>query len=161
MSVPHIRAFGEAIRDNEEQRAKSGYINLFRQAGTAETALSQNDFAALRGLYKDTHSPEEIEEYIALFSEEGALTGALNWYRGSEGIRPDRDDGGEWGPVATPTLHIWGNQDMAIGRDATVATRDYMTGPYQLLELDCGHWIVQEALDQVVEPIISHLKAHS
>ena len=161
MSIPHIRAFGEAIRDNEEQREKSGYINLFRQAGTAETALSQNDFAALRGLYKDTHSQEEIEEYIALFSEEGALTAALNWYRGSEGIRPDRDDGGEWGSVATPTLHIWGNQDMALGREATVATRGYMTGPYDLLELDCGHWIVQEAFDQVVEPIISHLKAHS
>ena len=50
---------------------------------------------------------------------------------------------------------------MAIGRDATLATKDYMTGPYELLELDCGHWIVQEAFDDVVAPIVALLKQHS
>ena len=161
MAVPHIRAFGTAIRESEEQRQKSGYIQLFRQVGTAEAALSANDYQALRNLYKDTHSPEEVEEYVSVLSEEGALTGALNWYRGTGGIRPDRAEGRDFGPVATPTLHFWGNADMAIGRQATLACRDYMTGPYELIELDCGHWIVQEAFDRIVGPIVAHLKQHS
>jgi pimeloyl-ACP methyl ester carboxylesterase len=160
MAVPHIKAFGTAIRENEDQRQKSGYIQFFQQVGTAEAALSANDFQALRDLYKDTHSPEEIEEYISVLSEEGALTAALNWYRGTLGIQPERGEGREWGSVATPTLHIWGKRDVAIGRDATLACRQHMTGPYELLELDCGHWIVQEALDQIAGPIVAHLKKY-
>ena len=160
MAVPHIKAFGTAIRENEEQRQKSGYIDLFRQAGTAEAALSANDFQALRNIYKDTHPADEIEEYIDVLSQPGALTGALNWYRGTSGIHPDRDDGGDWGPVATPTLHFWGNQDMAVGRAATLACREYMTGPYELIELNCGHWIVQEAFEEIVGPIVAHLKQY-
>ncbi len=161
MSVPHIRAFGTAIRENEEQRQKSQYVQFFQQAGTAEAALSANACAALRALYQGTHSQAEVGEYIRVLSEDGALTAALNWYRGTEGIRPDRGNGGQWGPVSTPTLLFWGKNDMAIGRAAVEAGREYMAGPYELVELDCGHWIVQEAFDQVVGPLLAHLRKHS
>lgn len=160
LSVPHIRSFGTAIRENEEQTQKSGYINLFRQEGTAEEALSANDYAALRGLFAATHAQDEIDEYIEVLSGDGALTAALSYYRGSEGIRPDRDDGSVWGPVATPTLFIWGNQDMAIGRVAAAGTAQHMTGPYEFVELDAGHWLVQEAFDEVAAAITKHLKQH-
>ena len=36
-----------------------------------------------------------------------------------------------------------------------------MTGPYEVIELDCSHWIVQEALDQVAGPIAAHFKKYS
>ena len=161
LSIPHVRPFGEAIRENEEQMAKSGYIGFFRQTGTAEDAFSANGYQALRNICQATHSQDEVDEYIDVLSQDGALTAALNWYRGSEGIRPTQAGGSQFGPVSTPTLHVWGNDDMAIGRAATEATRGYVTGPYQLLELDCGHWIVQEAFDRIVEPIVAHLKQHS
>jgi pimeloyl-ACP methyl ester carboxylesterase len=161
MAVPHIQAFGSAIRENTDQQERSRYILFFQQVGTAEDALSANDYQALRDLYKDTHPPEEIEEYIAVLSEEGALTAALNWYRGTLGIQPERGLNRDWKTVATPTLHIWGRNDMAIGRDATMACRQYMTGPYGLLELDCGHWIVQEAFEEIAGPIVTHLKEYS
>ncbi len=93
-----------------------------------------------------------------MLSQEGALTAALNYYRGSDGIRPDQDDGSAWGPVATPALFIWGNQDMAIGRVAAEGTAQYMTGPYEFIDLDAGHWIIQEAFDKVIGPITKHLK---
>ena len=160
LSIPHIRSFGTAIRENDEQKEKSGYVNFFRQEGTAETALSANDYAGIRGLSAETHTQDEIDEYIGVRSQEGALTGALNWYRGSEGIRPDQDDGSDWGPVATPTLFIWGNQDMAIGRVAAEGTKQYMTGPYKFIDLDAGHWIIQEAFDKVIGPITAHLKTN-
>jgi hypothetical protein len=63
--------------------------------------------------------------------------------------------------VATPTLLIWGKNDLYIGRDAIMAGKAYMTGPYELLELDCSHWIVQDALDQFAGPIVAHLKQYS
>ena len=49
---------------------------------------------------------------------------------------------------------------MAIGREATLACREYMAGPYELLELDCGHWIVQEALERIVGPIVAYLRQY-
>lgn len=157
MATPHLSGFGKTIRDNPDQQQKSGYMQFFRQpGGVAEAALSANDFRALRRLYKDTHRQDEVDEYISVFAQNGALTGALNWYRGVDLGEPL-----EFGPVATPTLHIWGKTDVAIGREATEATRQYMTGPYELLELDCGHWIVQEALDQIVGPIVAHLKRYN
>lgn len=161
MSVPHISAFGKALRENEEQRQRSGYIQFFRQVGTAEAAFGANDFQALRDLYRGTHSPEEIEDYVEVLSEEGALTGALNWYRGSGGIWPGWGEGRDWGPVTAPTLHFWGSADAYIGREVTMACRRYVTGPYELIEIDCGHWMIQEAFTQMVEPIVSHLKRYS
>ena len=57
LSIPHIKSFGTAIRENDEQTEKSGYVNLFRQEGTAETALSANDFdspgAGVPGVHPD------------------------------------------------------------------------------------------------------------
>ena len=47
---------------------------------------------------------------------------------------------------------------MAIGRVAAEGTKQYMTGPYEFIDLDAGHWIIQEAFDKVIGPITAHLK---
>jgi pimeloyl-ACP methyl ester carboxylesterase len=155
LSVPHPMAFRSIIEQSDDQRQKSGYIQLFQQAGVAENVLSANEYQPLRNLYA-THSREEAAEYIDVLSQDGALTGALNWYRTAMPQAGTR----EWRPVATPTLHVWGRDDMAVGREATEACRRFVTGPYQLIELACGHWIVQEALDEVTPPVVAHLKKH-
>lgn len=160
MSVPHGTAFGKAIRENETQKKMSEYINFFRRVGTAETVFAANDYAVLRGIYGDAHPAAEVDEYIRFFSQPGALTGGFNWYRATEGVRPTRN-GKEFARVSTPTVLVWGKNDVAIGRDAVEAGKAYMTGPYELLELDCSHWIVQEAFDQVAGPITAHLKKFS
>ena len=160
MSVPHGTAFGKAIRENETQKKMSEYINFFRRVGTAEEVFAANDYAVLRGIYGDAHPASEVDEYISFFSQPGALTGGFNWYRATEGVRPTRN-GTEFAPVSTPTLLVWGKNDVAIGRDAIMAGKECMTGPYELLELDCSHWIVQEAFDQVTGPITAHFKKYS
>ena len=45
-----------------------------------------------------------------------------------------------------------------VGRSAQLPS--FMTGPYELIELDCIHWIVQEAFDRIVGPIVAHLKQY-
>jgi hypothetical protein len=34
-----------------------------------------------------------------------------------------------------------------------------MTGPYQLLELEAGHWLMEEAAEAVVAPVLDHLQS--
>ena len=153
LSVPHIDAFGEAIANNPEQRERSGYMDFFRQVGTAEEALSANDFAALRNVWSESR-PEEVDEYLRVLRQPGALTGALNWYRG--GLTVDRQPIGR---ISVPTLLIWGNRDQAIGRPGVTATPPLMDGPYRLVELDAGHWLIQEAEAAVLRETLAHLEA--
>jgi pimeloyl-ACP methyl ester carboxylesterase len=62
--------------------------------------------------------------------------------------------------VSLPTLLIWGNQDQAIGRVGVEAGAKYMTGPYRFVELDAGHWLIQEAPERVTSEILAHLRAN-
>jgi pimeloyl-ACP methyl ester carboxylesterase len=156
LSVPHMAAFGKAIRENDEQRQKSGYVEFFQQPGAAEAALSANDFAALKGIWTAS-PPEEVAEYLQVFSQPGALEAALNWYRGSRGLDP-ADPDVEFAPVDVPTLFIWGNTDMAIGRVAVENAAAYMRGPYNFVELDAGHWLIQEQPQRVGDEILAHLR---
>lgn len=158
LSVPHIRAFGEAIRDDADQRQRSQYIGFFQTPGAAEAALSAEDFSALRGIWTES-SPAEVEEYLSVFRQPGALEAALNWYRGS--LRLEGEDAtSEIGPIATPTLMLWGNRDMAIGRSGVENAARYMTGPYRLEELDAGHWLIQEAPERIIAETLRHLRAN-
>jgi pimeloyl-ACP methyl ester carboxylesterase len=153
LSVPHIDAFGDAIANNAEQRERSQYMQFFRQVGVAEAAMSDNDFAALKNVW-NASPPEQVEEYMRVFRQPGALTGALNWYRGAL-----TDERQPIGKISVPTLMIWGNQDQAIGRPGVDATPPLMDGPYRLVELDAGHWLIQEAEADVLRETLAHLKA--
>ena len=59
--------------------------------------------------------------------------------------------------IETPTLMIWGKKDIAIGPVGVEGTRQYMKGPYDYVELDAGHWLMQEAFDDCYSSIKNHL----
>jgi len=151
LSIPHIAAFGAALADDPEQQERSSYMAFFWLPWLPEQTFAVNDFATLRGLYVD-HPAREQEEYLAVFSEPGAMTGALNWYRASA------DGGiGTMGNVTTPILFIWGNQDPAVGRAAVEGQAAYIDGPLQEIELDTGHWLMATAAADVVPAVMTHI----
>ncbi len=159
MSVPHMDAFRSALADDVDQQQRSQYIAFFRTPGQAEKTLTANDFELLRALWASIPS-DQVKEYITVFSQPGALTAALNWYRANSFDLEQGYQGALFGPVWHPTLLIWGNQDIAVGRTAVVRTEQYMKGPYRLVELNAGHWLIQEASDRVHREILSHLKSN-
>jgi pimeloyl-ACP methyl ester carboxylesterase len=158
LSVPHVGAFGRAIREDADQAKRSQYITFFQEPGVAEAALSANDFAGLKNVWSAS-SEDEKAEYLSVFKEPGALTGALNWYRGSRGIDPNSEVVA-FGDVKVPTLFVWGNKDQAIGRVGVEAGHKFMKGPYNFVELDAGHWLMQEAGERVTAEIVGHLAAN-
>ena len=81
------------------------------------------------------------------------------WYRGSRGVDPD-DPSVRFGDVITPTLLIWGNQDTAIGRAGVEAGHAFMKGPYTFVELDAGHWLIQESAQRVTAGVLDHIRAN-
>ena len=158
LSIPHPGSYGRAYAEDPDQQQRSQYITFFQQPGAAEEMLLANDAAALKAVW-DKSSPEEVEEYTSILTAPGALTSALNWYRANFGGGA-QDPAASQFEVTTPTLTIWGNQDQAVGRATTLTHNNFMKGPNKWLELDAGHWLVQEKLDTVSSEILAHLKAH-
>jgi pimeloyl-ACP methyl ester carboxylesterase len=66
-------------------------------------------------------------------AEPGAPSATLNWYGAV-----DDDLYVPAGEVRVPTLYIWGENDMALGEDAAMRTKDFVKAPYQFVRL-AGH----------------------
>lgn len=158
LSVPHIAGFADAIRNDPDQQERSQYIQFFQQPGAAEAQFSANDFEPLRGVWSASDA-REVDAYLEVLTQPGALTGALNWYRGS--LNLDQESAADRvRDVSTPTLLIWGNQDRAIGRTGVERSEQYMKGPYRFVELDAGHWLIQEETERVCGEIMDHLERY-
>ena len=60
-----------------------------------------------------------------------------------------------------PTLHVWSDGDVALGRTAALGTAEWVTGPYRFEVLEgISHWVPEEAPDRLGAMITEHLRAH-
>lgn len=155
LSTPHVDAFLEAAGSDVEQQEKSRYIQFFKMPdGIAESALLSDRARRLRGVYQGKLAEEQIESNVRRLSEPGALTAALNWYRAL-------DLETRIGNVAVPTLFLWGDQDLACGKQAAISTARYVSAPYRFeLLKGYSHWLLEEAPRQITESVLSHIEAH-
>lgn len=154
LSIAHPAAFTAALENDPDQKARSRYFILFITPWLPETLFSFNDFKLLQLLWQSMSEPQRTE-YLKVFSEPGALTAALNWYRAMTITPANAQPPPE--QVATPTLFIWGNKDGAVGRVAIDAQQHYMTGPYRKVELDAGHWLLTDQPREVSASVLQHL----
>jgi pimeloyl-ACP methyl ester carboxylesterase len=150
VSTPHGAAMRAAVREDPDQRRRSEYFALFRTPGKAERELLED--GGLRRVY-DGLSADRIEHYLERFSQPGALTAALNWYRA---MRPPP----QRGPVTTPTLYVWSTRDAFIGETAARSAELHVTGPYRFEVLDgVSHWISEETPERLSALLLDHLAA--
>lgn len=158
MSIPHYLGFARAVWEDPDEEMYRGFLEFFiAHDHTAETVLSADDFAGLRSAWT-AHEEAEVDAYLSVFREPGALTGALNWYRASDAHRCALKDGSfQFAKVETPTLLIWGRDDPYVRRMSVDRAAEYMTGPYRVIELDAGHWLVQEKFQAVTQAVFEHL----
>ena len=157
LSIAHSYAFGEAVRSDPDQRRRSRYFLLFRMPLLPELLLSFNRLQVFRRVMYRWMPAGHAREYMRVFSEPGALSAVLNWYRavGRGGT------GGLPAAVTTPFLFLWGNRDPAAGRRAVDLQEQYIRGPYEKIELDAGHWLLERRTGIVVDAILGHLKRNS
>ena len=159
LSVPHLKAFMNAYKTDEEQQKKSRYIGFFKLPFLPECYFTFNNHSKMKSLWHFS-SPEQVDVYLQAFSQKRVLKSALNWYRANLG-RTSSGSIKNIGEVHIPTLLIWGNRDSAIGRAGVEANAKYMKGPYTFIELDAGHWLIQESFQKVSEAIIDHINKYS
>lgn len=153
ISVPHIDAFGKAYREDTTQYEASAYIRFFQKQMLPEFMMAKSNYARLRSIWSQ-HDDIEIEHYISILSQGKALTSAINWYRANF---PVFTNGLDVGKVKVPVTFIWGNQDHALKRSGVDDTKNYVDGDYQFIEMDAGHWIIQEKYQELTGHLLDHL----
>jgi pimeloyl-ACP methyl ester carboxylesterase len=159
VSVPHPVAFREALLSDEDQRQRSQYMKLFRVEGKAEEVLLRRDpsgesDSGLRTFFGGEEATADVERYLTQMREPGRLTACLNWYRAAQ-----RSDVEGFPPVTVPTLYVWSDGDLALGRTAAEATGGHVQGPYRFVELQgVSHWVPEEAPEVLSQLLLEHLR---
>lgn len=156
LSTPHLDAFAHALTHDAEQMRKSLYMALFKAPGhVAEMTFLAFDAKVLRGVYQNKVPAEQVERNVERLREHGALTAALNWYRANTFA-------GGLGTIRVPTLYLWGDQDMALGETAALATAAHVEAPYRFARLaGASHWLLEEVPEQVRSLVTAHLQANA
>jgi pimeloyl-ACP methyl ester carboxylesterase len=162
LAVAHPVALIAASREDPDQQARSRYIDLFRQAGKAETVLAEDGYRRLRAIYRAGPAPEAVpvavvDCFVAQLGRPGRLTAALSYYRANLSGRAWAEFPPTPHPIRTPTLLVWGDQDPALGRTAVDATAAHVAGPYRLAVLEgAGHWLQFERPAEVSRLLLEH-----
>lgn len=153
VSVPHLRAYNDALRDDPEQREKGAYLQVFRQVGTAEDLLLADGARRLTAIYGEAVPTLLAIRYVAHLGEPGALTAALNWYRAMTAELASAPR------TIVPTTFVWGALDQAIGRVPAEACGDFVDADYRFVELaDIGHWVPEQAPDALADAVLERIR---
>lgn len=164
INSPHPAIFARELLNNPDQQAASQYMLLFRSA-KAEQVLSRNNYAGLLDMVTQFGSKWDMDDntrqkYIAAWSQPGALTGGLNYYRASplyppttpedeEKIKGILDLPREMLVVKVPTLVIWGEQDRALLAGNLDGLESYVENLIVHRIPDGSHWVSHEQPERV------------
>jgi len=164
VNAPHPTIFAKLLQQDAAQQKASGYMLMLR-GPQAEATLSADSYALLTslvlgdGLKAGTVTEADKAAYLEAWSQPGALTGGLNYYRAA-GVGPptaastESTETGSAPPAAppalpplvvrVPTLVIWGEKDTALltgnldGLDEVVTKLTIRRVP------EGTHWVVRE-----------------
>jgi pimeloyl-ACP methyl ester carboxylesterase len=155
LNSPHPYVFWRELCDNPAQQKASAYMNLFRDP-KAERVLTENGYARLLGWFADADEGWR-RSLLEAWSQPGALTGGLNYYRASMLYPPTPEDPGarklQWRPgdfmVRVPTLVLWGMRDFALLPGCLEGLDEVVPGVKIVRVPEASHWIARERSDLV------------
>lgn len=167
----HPIPFQRALAAGGPQAEASQYIEYLRSP-KAEARLSADNFGKLAALFAEgmdmswLHG-ERRERYIKAWSQPGALTGMLNWYRATpmQVAKPGQPIPADLVKaldpaklrVTPPHLLIWGKNDTALKMSAHEGLEDLCNDLTLRYFDDADHWIIHQQPDAVAAVIRDYL----
>jgi len=148
---PHPARLAELLATDKEQQAASSYMDLFR-GESAESILTPEFLATW---FTDVLSEEDLALYVEAWSQPGAITGGLNWYRANDlepasvdAVMADLSE-----TVQVPVLVQWGLADDAL-LPQNAEELDAFAPDLEVELLDgVDHWIEHRAPEEVARGV--------
>ena len=161
LNAPHPVPYARALISDPEQRSASQYTLLLRSS-RAEEILSRNRFQWLQAavfqgcMDPAVFSEEDRAAYIQAWSQPGALTGSLNYYRAAPMLRVLENDASvdpadvpNVPSIPVPTLVIWGDGDTALTPRLLEGLETYVDNLTIRHIPEATHWVQQDAPERV------------
>ena len=164
VNAPHPFVFQRTLFDDMEQRAASQYIRAFRnpdfEQHVARIGLSEFFDSSFRPHTDLARIAAEKPVYLDQWSQPGALTAMLDWYRASPIIVPAMEEtpprpaflDRPFPPMPQPVLIVWGLRDAAL-LPSQLEGLDVLIPDLTLVEVDAGHFVPWENPDAIVRAI--------
>jgi pimeloyl-ACP methyl ester carboxylesterase len=155
-NVPHPVPAQRALGNGLAQLRKSWYIFFFQIPRLPEWLLGRDGARAIGEAFRASavdrsRFPDEVlEVYRRNAAQPGALTAMINYYRAlvrGGGARRQREAG--YPLIETPTLMVWGEDDVALTKETTYGTGDHVRDLAIRYLPRVSHWVQQEAPEAV------------
>ena len=105
------------------------------------------------------NSPVIIDRYREAWSQPGAATATINYYRAAMRRPPGRGRA-DLAPVTAPTLVIWGERDRYLAAELAEPDREDVPALERVVRLpEASHWVQHDEPDRVSELLIGFFKA--
>lgn len=159
LNVPHPSVMRRYLMKNRRQLRKSWYMFFFQLPLLPETFFRRRNFrngvASLVGSSRPgTFSPDDLAQYRAAWSQPGALTSMINWYRAAFRHRtpfPDRT-------VRVPTRILWGVRDAFLMAEMAQESLRYCARAELITFPDATHWLQHEEPARVSQILIDFFR---
>jgi pimeloyl-ACP methyl ester carboxylesterase len=160
LNAPHPVAFAKALRDDPAQRRRSWYMFAFQLPWLPEALLSLAPRLTARLLLRGTavrreaFSDDDLEIMASALAQPGAAQAMIHWYRAAFRFQPAK----KASTIETPTLLIWGEDDIALGKTLTYGLARWVPDLRLQYVPHCGHWVQNEAPCEVNREILSFIQ---
>ena len=159
LNVPHPARMLEAFRTSRQLR-KSWYMFFFQLPWLPEHLMAREEYSfakrSLRAGSKGSFSDEDLERYVRAWSQPGALTGMVNYYRAALRRSP-RGTIARMTPIEAQTLVIWGERDRYLGSELAEPAREWVPNVRVERIPEATHWVQHEAAERVNELLLGFL----
>ncbi len=157
LDAAHPRKLNEGLRHPSQLR-RSWYFFYFQLPGLPEHHVRAKDWRFFQDFLGDArplYTPEEIKRYVEAWSQPGAATAMINYYRSAV-----RHSSGEIRAIAAPTLVIWGGRDRYLGPTLAEPHRDDVPNLDRVERLpDASHWVHHDEAERVNQLLIDFFAA--
>jgi pimeloyl-ACP methyl ester carboxylesterase len=163
MNCPHPGPFQKHLRSNWRQLRRSWYIFFFQLPWLPEFGVRLNVRRfieqAFRGwaIRKEAFSDDDLRQYVEALTKPGVATAAIIYSRAAFRAGMRRGER-QFPQIAAPTLLIWGEEDVALGKELTYDMEPYFTGRFEIKYIPrCSHWVQQEQPELVNQYLLEFL----
>jgi pimeloyl-ACP methyl ester carboxylesterase len=152
-NVPHPAVMQRFLRSKPSQILKSWYIFFFQLPRLPELVISARNWWFLDSVMPGHFMAEQRERYRQAWSQAGAKTTMINWYRAID-LRPSRST--QSPRIEAPTLVLWGQVDPYLSYEMAPLSVALCEDGQLVTFPDASHWVLHDKPKEVSDLLIDH-----